>query len=267
MSDENTSLLVDAERLIRSGTIFTSSAEVPFLVVPDGYTLRDTEALQKAPRRIRERLQFGTVEAFIAYVGRWSSERSVIFANEDTRILRAVLDYHQKDEPAWCDHSAFFTAQLSREAEAWTRNNGKPLEQIQFAEFLEERIADVVEPAGAELLERALKLQFIQQAVFGSALRLQSGEFQLQYSMENQKGTVELPEKIALGIPLFRSGKAYRIEARLRYRLKDNKVVFICKLVEIERAIEHAFAEIVSEVHQALPIVRLYSVAPCRVGS
>jgi uncharacterized protein YfdQ (DUF2303 family) len=262
MSEENASLLVDAERLIRSGTVFTSSAEVPFLVLPVDYKLQDTEALQKRPRRIRERLRFGTIESFVAYVQAWADPGSVIFVDEKMRTLRAILDYHASDQsPTWCDHQATFTAQISREATAWMGNNTKGLEQIQFAEFLEERIADVVEPAGADLLERALKLQFIQQAVFGSAVRLQSGEFQLQYSQENQKGSVELPEKVALGLQIFHSGKAYKIDARLRYRLKEGKVTFHYKLVELEKAMEHAFDEITREISAALPEVTLYTAA------
>lgn len=262
MTEQPETEIRDIERIVRGSTIHEVDG-AQFAVVPNGYKLEDLEKLQQAPRRIRENVVLHTVDAFIEYAKEWRKTGvSVIFANEEARSLRAVIDYHSKlgevDAASWGTHKASYTAKFSREALAWMGKNGKPMSQIEFAEFLEEHIADVVEPAGADLLERALKLQFIQKAVFGSAVRLQSGEFQLNWSEENQKGTVELPEKIALGIPLFHGGTAYKIEARLRYRLAEGKVTFTYKLVEIEAAIEHAFAEVVTKVCQEVTGVAIY---------
>lgn len=238
-----------AARLANAACVHAEHTQVPFVVVPNDHKIEPLENLQAAPRRIRETVNTTTVESFIAYVSKHKTGLAAIFANEEQRRLSAVLDYHgDANLPSWCTHNANYTAKLSREAIAWLGMDGKGQEQIAFAEFLEEHIADVVEPAGADLLERALKLQFIQKAVFGSAVRLQSGEFQLQWSEENQKGTVELPEKIAIGIPIFHNGKAYKVEARLRYRLSEGKVTFTYKLIEPQRAIEHAFAEVVKQV-------------------
>jgi uncharacterized protein YfdQ (DUF2303 family) len=262
MKSENQSTVRDIEALVRSSTVHvpeSSGAEVGFVVIPDGHTLKDIEHLGKSPRRIRERLEFNTVESLIDYMKAWATDRSVIFANDKSRALAAVIDYHKKDTmPAWADHRASYTAKFSRELLAWQGNDGKPMPQIAFAEFIEDRIADVVEPKGADLLERALKLQFITKGVFGSAVRLQSGEFQLTWSEEQEKGTVELPEKIAIGIPLFHNGKSYKIPVRLRYRLGEGKVTFTYKLVDIEAAIEHAFADVVRQVRESLPTVGIF---------
>lgn len=249
----------DLEALVRASTIDTEHTDVPFVVIPSGHKLEDLERLQARPRRVREVVTLTTVESFIDYMKVWKQPTtSVIFANENMRSLRATIDYHEADDPTWCDHRAIYQAQHSRELKAWLENSGKAMQQIAFAEFIEDRIADVVDPQGADLLERVLKLQFITKGVFGSAVRLQSGEFSLQYSEEQEKGSVEFPEKLALGIPLFHNGKAYKVDVRLRYRLAEGKVTFTYKLVDIDRLIEHAFAEIVQKVAAAVTEVAIY---------
>lgn len=248
MNDQKQTETGAQARLDNAARVHTGHGEVPFLVVPEGHKVENLEALQRQPRRIRESISVTTIESFIAYVTKHKTGLAAIFANEEQRQLQAVLDYHgDASLPSWCTHKVGYTAKLSREATAWLGMDGKAMEQIALAEFIEEHIADVVAPAGADLLERALKLQFIQKAVFGSAVRLQSGEFQLQWSVENQKGTVELPEKIAIGIPVFHNGAAYRIEARLRYRLNEGKVTFTYKLIEPQRVLERAFADVVKK--------------------
>lgn len=249
----------EIERIVRAGTVHHVD-DTPLALVPPGYKVESLERLQESPRRIRAKVNLHTLDAFIAYAAKWNQgESSALFADEANRAVHAVFDYHEAaDRPDWCDHKASYTAQLSRELKAWLQWNGNALPQVDFAEFLEERIKDVTEPTGAHLLELATKLQVIRKAVFGSAVRLATGEFQFQWSDENQKGTVEIPERITLGIPLFHGGEAYKITARLRYRVADGKVSFIYKLDQIEDAIEHAFAEQIAKVKAALPKVPLY---------
>lgn len=259
MSIENENHVKAIADLVRASTIDSEATDVPFVVVPAGYNLQDLEKLADAPRRIREAVKLATVDSFIEYVNEWKTpDISVIFCNENARALHATIDYHEGDSPSWCTHGANYKAELSREAQAWMANSGKPMPQLIFAEFMEDRVADVVSPSGADLLERILQLQILKKVVFGSALRLQTGEFQLNWSEDNEKGSVEFPEKISLGIPLFHKGKAYKIEARLRYSLSEGKVSFTYKLLNIDEALEDAFAEIVTRVKQEVTEVKTF---------
>ncbi len=113
---------------------------------------------------------------------------------------------------------------------------------------LEDRAGDIVTPTGAELLEIATKFQVIRKAVFGSAIRLATGEFQFNYSDENDKGTIEVPEVITLGLAPFHNGESYEVQARLRYRLREGKLAFTFKLINPERVIEDAFNSVVESV-------------------
>jgi uncharacterized protein YfdQ (DUF2303 family) len=261
MSEQNQNEAQTVANLAISSRVLQEGCEVPFVVVPNGYTMHDLEKLQAAPRRVREAVKMTSVDSFIEYVKARRNERTVIFADEAARSLRAVIDYHgEKGEPSWCDHSVHYVAAFSREWLAWIGNHNKAMNQIAFADFIEERVSDVVEPSGAALLEIATKFHVVRKAVFGSAVRLASGEFQFQYSDENEKkGTIEVPEKIAIGIPVFHKGSGYRIEARLRYRLEDGgKLSFTYKLVEPEHTVESAFAKQRAQVAEALVGLPIY---------
>jgi uncharacterized protein YfdQ (DUF2303 family) len=248
VNTENPTETSDMERLVRVSTVHAEpDLEVPFVLVPDGYSLKDLESLRPGPRRIRETIDLHNLTSFTDYVNKWKDDDSVIFANTGERSLRAVLDYHNPVGASWGSHRANYVAKMSREAVAWMASNSSPQNQQQFAEFIEDRIGDVVKPEGADLLERVLKLQIITKATFRSALRLQTGQVQLAYSEEDENGTVELPEKIEI-IPLFHNGQGYKLDARLRYRLTEGKVHFTYKLLEIDRAIEQAFDEVVERV-------------------
>lgn len=248
------------EALVRAQQIHQPPGGIAFTVIPEGYRIHDLEKLQCQPQRIRETVALSTVEDFIAYGKQWADADSVIFADEASRKLTGLIDYHANAEaPEWASHQMAFTAVKSRELQAWEANNGKNLSQEGLAEFLEDRIGDVVEPSGASLLESALKLQIHKTSVFGSAIRLQNGNVQFNYTDNETKDSLVLPEKFALGIPLFHRGVGYRVEARLRYRLNGPGITFTYKLLELDRLIEHAFADVVKKTREGLPDVKLYS--------
>lgn len=239
-----------------------TGAEVPFIVIPQGYKYEDLERLQANPRRVRSNVKVVSIDSFISYLLDRKTDQTVIFADEKTRTMLAVIDFHGKDGvPSWCTHTAEYQPELSREWLKWCGNHGKALSQVDFADFIEERISDIVTPSGAQMLQIATKLHVIQKAVFGSGIHLRTGEFQLQWSNENQKGTVEVPDKIELGIPVLHKGAAYKVEARLRYRLHDGAVHFTYKIVEPEHIVETCFAKQVSEVVTATGL-RIYEGMP-----
>ena len=233
----------------------------PFTVIPQGYSIENLERLMPRPTRIKSAVKVSSIDSFLSYLIDRKTDHTVVFADEKTRTMLGVIDYHEKAGVAsWCTHQVEYTADLSREWLAWLSMHNKALSQIDFADFLEERITDIVKPSGSEMLEIATKLHVIQKAVFGSAVHLRTGEFQLQWSNENQKGTVEVPEKVELGIPVLHKGAAYKVEARLRYRLHEGAVHFTYKLVEPEHTVETAFAKQVAEI--ASTGIRIYEGMP-----
>jgi len=167
-----------------------------------------------------------------------------------------VLNDHVKDEETagWRDQRAVFRAELSREFAAWLSKDRKPMEQEEFAVFLEDNIADVVEPSGETLLAVALTLQAKTEVSFNSHRRLDNGQIQLSY-VENidaraGAGAIEIPREFTIGMRLFKNGDGYKVRARLKYRLSASKVKFWFELDRAENAIEAAFQEYVDQARE-----------------
>jgi uncharacterized protein YfdQ (DUF2303 family) len=243
-----------ANAVVRAGNVTQ-------LLAPPEYKAHDMtaaiEAAGPAPSRKKGTVHLGDLDSFLTYVAQQGSPATTrIFADVDSRTLTAIFNDHgnvdTSDGAGWRDHRAVFTAALSREFEKWLSNDGKPMDQEPFAIFLEDNIADVVEPSGDKLLTVALTLQAKNEVNFSSSRRLDNGEVQLQYT-ENLttsaggSAAMEVPRTFAIGARLFKGGEGYRINARLKLRVGGGKVKFWYELDRPENAIEDAFKAYVEQ--------------------
>lgn len=219
-----------------------------FTVVPKDYHVVDLEKFLPRPLRIKESVHLYDTDSFIAYVNGFKLPVSRIFFNTPEEEFVAVLDYHEVETASWCGHTASYKPRRSVEFETWMASNRKQMTQVDFARFLEENMPDVVEPNSAELLQVALTFEAKKSVEFASGVRLNNGQIQFAYDEivrgTAQKGTIEIPEKFVLGIPIHINGPAYRIDVRLRWRLQEGKVVFWYELVRPHRYVEDALKEI-----------------------
>lgn len=233
-----------------------------FTVVPKDYELRSLEEFLPRPLRIEQDVLLHDTDSFIAYLNEYKSGVTHIFFSGEDEGFTAVLDYHEKPElPNWCGHTATFRPRRSVEFAAWMDHNRKQMTQVEFVRFLEDNMPDVVEPNSAELLQVALNFEAKKSVEFSSGVRLANGQIQFQYDEvvrgTAQKGTIEIPEKFVLGIPIHVNGPAYRIEVRLRWRLQEGKVVFWYEIVRPHRFIEDALKEIRERVASETALVVL----------
>ena len=234
-----------------------------YALIPKDYQPVDLEKFMGVPVRIRQKLKLKTAGAFIEYVKRFGDDSTTIFADKDERRFRAVLDYHIDGDngghvPNWADHQADYPCPLSREWQAWSAHDNEKMNQLRFAEFLEDRAKDIVKPSGAELLDIALKFSVTRKSVFGSAIRLSSGEVDFQFSDQNEKkSSVQVPEEFTIGIAPFHNGDAYEVKARLRYRINEGQLTVWYQLIEPEKVMEDAFSGVCKEIAEALPEVQL----------
>jgi uncharacterized protein YfdQ (DUF2303 family) len=231
------------------------------LVIPQDFTHIDlTAVMEKAgkhPKRRTGTVQLGDLSSFNVYVAdQGESHDTYIYADPDARTLTAVLNEHDKDhtDAGWRDFRAVFKAELSREFTTWMQFNKKPMEQEDFAIFLEDNIADVVEPSGEQLLQIALTLQAKTEVNFSSHKRLDNGQIQFAYSetVDARAGTgmIEIPREFTIGLRLFKNGDGYKVRARLKYRLGGGKLKFWYELDRAENAIEDAFQAYVNQARE-----------------
>lgn len=270
----------------------SSGVDAPFTVTAGGAQVIPASAFndyRPAPVRRTGTAHLTSLDSIIAHALRFKDADSAIFASDDRAApaITVVLDYHREgadSDPRFGQHRAHFAFPLSDEWKAWTAHNGNPLKMVEFAEFLEDRIIDVlyiipeedelsedlkkfISAGGGEatiatpqrLVELARGLQVHESSAVREVRNLSSGEAQISFTSEHTDANGEplrIPSLFLIGIPVFRNGPVYRIAARLRYRKTPAGVVFWYDLWRTDRVFDHAFKEACerAEIETELPL-------------
>ena len=242
---------------IMAPAILQTDGTKELVALPEDLQLYDLDDHLLQPRQIERHLKVTDIATFCSYWDKWSDQHSEIFADIDKRTVRAVFDEHTDGvgegeqraanaliEPVarWGRHTVSYESPLSREWQAWADNDKSRMDQVEFAEFLEDRIAEVVQPAGADLQEIITNFRLQRDVTFDSAIRLQDGGVQLKYHEQNEPVTdMEMPEELELAVAPFHNGTVYKLRARLRYRLHGGSLALWYERIEPWRVLEHAF--------------------------
>jgi uncharacterized protein YfdQ (DUF2303 family) len=262
MEDLHTNIAETLAREMKAPAEIGSNVDAAIrrFALPAGWKLeeRDDSKHLAAPLRKKATVRMRTPGDFIEYVKRHGSlTDSTIWCEADYPkgdvAFTAILNDHGEEDAkaAWRDHLARFQPEFSEEWKRWLGMHKKPLSQIDFAAFLEENAKDIAgptdgqtnQPTGAQMLEMALAFEATQDFRFKSAVRLQNGGQNLSFIQDDDDATLkrmEMFERFQLGIPVFRNGDAYRIDARLRYRVRDGKLTFTYELVRFDKVLEAA---------------------------
>lgn len=225
---------------------------------------------QDRPDRREGTATFFDLDSFIAHALRFKSEHSAIFASpgNGSPHLTSVLDYHPSGAtslPAFGKHRGQYAFPLSDEWKTWTGKAGKGMGQQEFAEFIENHVVDVLDPATAGESAKALantigcsfaapsKLLAISRDFsvnVGARVRqvqnLATGEISVQYQVEHadDKGALlKVPGAFLVGLPVFKNGTPYQLSVRLRYTVRDGSVTWRFELHRADRVFDHSFRE------------------------
>lgn len=224
-----------------------SLGKIPAALVPEGFKLSLLPELEKhlpCPLRKKGNRQLDDAESFIFYAKEHGTP-------ETCRIyLRA--DFPRGE----IEFTATYAPKKSEEWKRWTSQNRTALLQAEFASFLEDNLADIAPPSaekpklpnGSQMLALALNFQATSEKSFKSQTRLQSGGVELEYidrEDDATRGKMETFERFELGLaPLF-NGSAYRLEARLKYRVRDQKLSVWYELIRPDKVLEAATKDLV----------------------
>ncbi len=243
------------------------------VVIPQGQKLQSVKAVldefRTEPERKTGTARFHDLASFIAHVNRFKDPDSALFADPNPRgpSLTSVLDYHHAGDrpPRFGTHRGVYPFPLSEEWQKWIAKDGETMSQAEFAEFVENRIHDVVAPATAgetaklfveslgchfaptsKLLElsRGLSMR-VEQKVANSQV-LQTGEVSMQFTtthVDEQGAPLKVPGAMLLAIPVFRNGAIYQVPARIRYRQREGRISWFYELHGVDRVIDHAVKE------------------------
>ncbi len=206
------------------------------------------------PERRKGTATVDTLESFIDLVKRHAdAESSVIFADATMPrpALTAVLDYHDMaGVPGWGQHRVVYPFPVTDEFKGWLAMDAKPMEQREFAEFLEEHAAELAAPMDQERsdFERLFKctmatpadmitlsrhLEILVGRKVTRAERLQTGEATVEFIEEHTtKGgeKVDIPGCFMVNVPPFVDGDTARFPARLRYRVGSGSIIWFYQL-------------------------------------
>jgi uncharacterized protein YfdQ (DUF2303 family) len=221
------------------------------------------------PERRSGTAKLEDLDSLVLFANRFKDDNSALFASlAGAPSLTAVIDYNERgagDEKArYGTHTGVYTFPLSVEWRAWIANNGKAMGQSDFAEFIENRVADLdLEPKGdsvhfaertklafaspSKMVELSRGITIRQNTSVKNVVNLSSGEVQLVYETAHvggeDFGPLKVPGAFLIAVPVFERGEAFQVAARLRYRTKQGQVSWSYELYQADRRLQLAFDE------------------------
>ena len=245
--------------------LLSSDLNMQRVALPPGWTVqeKDDEKLLAAPRRKVACVTLADADSFIAYLkthGSLDSATTWVKADYKAGMVAfiGIINDHggKPEQAAWRDHLAKFQPAFSGEWTRWFGMDRKPFAQADFAAFIDDNNSDIRSaeglPSGAQMLAMALDFEANQDMRFKSSLRLQSGGQKLTFIQSDDDQTIAqmtLFDRFAVAIPVFWNGAAFRMDARLRYRQKDGKLVFWFELIRPDKIIEAAAELLIQKIH------------------
>lgn len=210
-----------------------------FIAVPTrdgGFEVQEQTSPHKAerflPKIANQHVVIQSAVSMASYLNRFKNANTMLFADIDHNTIRGVIDYHEasvgnEDIKARLSlHTATLKLPFSQEWMIWSEYSGKLMPHVDFATFLEENSTDIMEPVGAELLERCRDLQVKSNMNFSSSVRMgDTVSFECQKGDDvTTKDTIGFPTQIKISIPVYFGEKPVSVVCFLRRKVQDGKL-------------------------------------------
>lgn len=253
MTDMTDEAVISIANLARqSNTPFDHPQGGKAIVLPTG-TLERLPPIDATLTHIKQSVDVLNAESFSEYVNRFKGDgiKTTIFADYRRPLVKAYIDYHEPGKPDYLHHAVTFSPPWSEQWNRWRGIDGKSLAQIDFAEFIEENIADIVTPDGAAFLDIITGLQAQKKVTFESGVRLQDGTNQITFHEDIEakgRSAMVIPSEFSIGAPVFFGGEAYKVRCLLRYRIVDGRLTFAVKINRRLFIEQTAFADIAAVI-------------------
>jgi uncharacterized protein YfdQ (DUF2303 family) len=258
------------------------SAQV--LLIPNGMKAEGIKKyLDEYKEKPDRRIGFHTADdigAFIDITNRFKDEDSVIFAkatyseNSFKADFKTIFDFHNQGgnntHARFGDHGVIYEFPISKEFSFWIGNNAKLMCQEEFSLMLEERVCEMASPTPEdsakianlkpkiadpiEVLELSRTLEIYSSDKINQAYKPQSGERSVKFTTEHSMANgapVSIPDFFVISVPIFRGGDTVRVMVRLRYRKKEDKILWAYDLYRADNVFQEAFDDAILNVRAA----------------
>lgn len=210
-----------------------------FIVVPGpqgSYKLENVTLPNKQdlalPKLANQHVVIQSAVSMAAYLNRFKNANTMLFADIDNNTIRGVIDYHEASvgnddiKARLSLHTATLKLPFSQEWKIWSENSGKLMPHVDFATFLEENSFDIVEPAGADLLERCRDLQVKSNVDFSSSVRMgDTVSFDYQKGDDvTTKDKIGFPVQIRISIPVYFGERPVSVTCFLRRKVQEGRL-------------------------------------------
>lgn len=254
--------LGDAEVIVDTATRATephpvNPDELYAIVTPEGGTLQvlELERHLPTPNRKRGTTIHHTGPSLASYVAAHAVAGTALYADVEAHTVVAVINGHEAAPgvAGWGDHRAVLTLRTTPAWDRWRGRDGKIGSQTDFAEHLEDGAGEIVDPPAAEMLELASTFQAAVKVNFRQATVLPSGQRQLTFeetieANAGARGQIIIPPRFTLGIAPFEGTDPYRLEARLRFRLREGALTIGYILDRPDDVLRAAFGDVLASI-------------------
>lgn len=201
--------------------------------------------------------------SFITYIEKHGLPETEVYADLAGMKLVGVINAHaeamdQVEQAAGHgDHRVVLELVHTDAWKAWVGRDKRPQSQEQFAEHLEDRANDVIDPDAATMLEIASSLIATTGVDFKSALRLSDGQVQFRFEETTQarageNGELEIPQTFTIAVAPFEGADPVELQARFRYRITSGNLSLFYALLNPDDIVRAAFVEYVDVVAEAV---------------
>jgi uncharacterized protein YfdQ (DUF2303 family) len=227
------------------------------------------DAYRDAPRRVSGRSTVYDVDSLKVLWEKHARPHSEVFGDPERHVITAVLNADEGVglDAGFRDHTVELVCAQTPSWKAWIAMDGELVDQLAFAEFIEERVTDIAEPSGADMLELAQSFEATTNAQFKSSTILSSGQRGLQFeetiaAKAGQTGQLEIPKEFSVALQPFEGGDRYRVAARFRFRIRNGHLALGFKLDRPEDVVRGAFEDVCRNASEATGAQVLIGKAP-----
>jgi uncharacterized protein YfdQ (DUF2303 family) len=146
------------------------------------------------------------------------------------------------------------------------------MSQTRFAEHIEDRTPDLVEPSAADMLEVAQSIEATNGLKFESGSLLQSGQKRFVYTEKiearaGQRGELDIPTQIKIKLPVWRGVDiAVEMTARFRFRITPDGLQLAYVLDQLDDQVDAAWSALLDELTSKISVPVLAGKAPTYGG-